>query len=213
MFMKNLIRKLVPGLLLMFLLGGSAWGQSRLGTVDLRKVFDGYWKKKQADATLKDRQAEMEKEDRNMIDDYKKMKDDWQTLQSSASDQAVSIEEREKRKKVAEDKLKQLKDLEETITQYEKQARTTLTELGTRMRNNILTEIRNIVAGKAKAAGFTLVIDTASETASGTPIVLFSNNENDITTDVLQQLNATAPAETAKAEDKPAEKKKDEKKK
>src|SRR5215469_1680065 len=90
--MKNVLRKVIPTLLLFFLLGGSAWAQTKVGTIDLRKVFDNYWKKKQAEAQLKDRQADMEKEDKNMLEDYKKMKDDYQGLLASANDQNVTPE-------------------------------------------------------------------------------------------------------------------------
>jgi len=146
----------------------------------------------------------MEKEDKNMLDDYKAKKEDYQSLLTAAGDQNVSPAERDKRKKSAEDKLKQLKDLEDTIVQYERQARTTLVEQNQRMRSNILGEIRNVVNGKAKAGGFALVVDTAAQSGDATPIVLFSNNENDMTSAVLEELNRTAPTDTAKADDKPA---------
>ena len=124
--MHNLLRKLVPGFLLISLLSGSTYAQSRIATVDLRKIFDGYWKTKQADAALKDRAADMEKEHKNMLDDWKKAKEDYQTLLSSANDQAVSSEQRDKRKKLAEDKLKQIKESEDNIGQYERSAKQTL---------------------------------------------------------------------------------------
>jgi len=199
--MKNLLGKFVPTLLLLSLLTGSALAQGRTATIDLRKVFDNYWKKKQAEASLKERQTDMEKEDRNMVDDYKKIKDDYQSLLASANDQAVSTEEREKRKTAAEEKLRRMKEMEESIAQYERTARTTIMEQSDRMRANILKEITNVVSAKAKVAGFSLVIDTASETANRTPVILFSNNENDITDSVLQQLNATAPTDIAKPEE------------
>jgi len=183
--------------------------QARIGTVDLRKVFDGYWKKKQAEAALKERQTDMEKEDRNMVDDYKKAKEDYQSLLASANDQAVSTEERDKRKSAAEEKLRRMKEMEESITQYERQARTSMGEQSQRMRSNILTEIRNVVNAKAKAGGFTFVVDTASESVNNTPVFLYTSGENDITDSVLQQLNATAPTDAVKTEDKtPAEEKK-----
>jgi outer membrane protein len=199
---------MVLGGLLIGLLPAPVWAQGRIATVDLRKVFDKYWKKKQAEEALKERQADMEKEDKNMIEDYKKAKDEYQTLLTGANDSLLSQDERDKRKKAAEDKLKQLKELEDTITQYERQARTTITETSQRTRANLLTEIRNVVTSKSKAGGFALVIDIAAESSSATPIVLFTNNENDITEDVIAQLNATAPAETpTKVEDKSTEKK------
>ena len=210
--MHNLLRKTILGLLLISCLGTSAWAQSRIGTVDLRKIFDNYWKTKQADSALKERAADMEKEHKNMLDDWKKAKEDYQTLLTSANDQAVSSEQRDKRKKLAEDKLKQIKESEDSIGQYERQAKATLDEQRKRMRDNILGEIRTALNAKAKTAGYSMVIDTASESLNSTPIVLYTSNENDMTDDLLKQLNVAAPAETPKADDKPAEKKDDKKK-
>jgi outer membrane protein len=201
--MKHLLRNAVAALLLTGLLGGSAWGQGKIGTVDVRKVFDNYWKKKQAEAQLKERQTDIEKEDKNMVEDYKKAKEEYSSLIAGANDQAVSPEERDKRKRAAEDKFKQMKDLEVTITQYENTARTTILEQTDRMRANIITDIRNVVSSKAKAVGFSLVIDTAAESANKTPVILFTNNENDITDAVLSQLNANAPTDSSKPEVKP----------
>jgi outer membrane protein len=210
--MKKWLSTVVLGLLCVCFMGASAFGQGRNATIDLRKVFDNYWKTKQADAALKDRAADMEKEHKNMLDDWKKAKEDYQGLLSSANDQAVSTDEREKRKKSAEEKLKYIKETEDTIAQYERQARSTLDEQKKRMRDNILGEIRTAINAKAKTAGFSLVVDTAAESANGTPIILFTNNDNDMTQAILDQLNLGAPAETPKLEEK-KEEKKDSKKK
>jgi outer membrane protein len=202
---------MLPALLAAGLMSGSAMAQTRIATIDLRKTFDNYWKTKQADASLKERAADMEKEHKNMLEDYKKAREEFQTMQAAVNDQAVSQDERDKRKKTAEEKLKYLKDQEDTITQYERQARTTLDEQRRRMRDNILVEVRAIITGKAKTAGFSLVIDSAGESANNTPVVLFTNNENDLTDGVLAQLNATAPADLPKTDEKkdakPAEEK------
>jgi outer membrane protein len=210
--MKRFFAKWLPGLILVILSTNPVWAQSRIATVDLRKVFDNYWKTKQADAALKERAADMEKEHTNMLNDWKKAKEDYQAVLASASDQAVSADEREKRKKAAEDKLKYIKDTEESIAQYERQARSTLDEQRKRMRENILGEIRNVLNAKGKASGFSLVIDTAAESLNNTPIVLFTNNENDLTDVLLSQLNLGAPPETAKPEEKKDSKKPDGKK-
>jgi outer membrane protein len=210
--MKSLLRRIIPGLLLISLLSGSACAQGRLATVDLRKVFEGYWKTRKADAQLKERAADMEKERKTMLDDWKKGKEEYQTLLSDANNQVLSPEERDKRKKSAEDKLKQLKETEDTIQQYERQARTTLDEQRKRMRESILEEIRAALNLKAKSAGYALVVDTTAETINNTPVVLFSNNENDMTQVVLEQLNTSAPIELPKTDEKTDEKKKESKK-
>lgn len=218
--MKSLIRRIVPLLLLISLMAGSARAQGRIATVDLGKVFAGYWKTKQADAALKDRAADIEKDFKTMREDWKKSKDEYQTLLGEANNQTISFEERENRKKSAEDKLKQIKDSEEAMAQYERQARTTLDEQRKRMRDSIIEEIRAAVNSKAKAAGYALVIDSGAESGNGnpaagspgTPVFLYANNENAITDAVLSQLNAGAPIETPKTQEKPAEKKDETKK-
>jgi len=203
---------MVPALLLISLMSSPAWAQNRIATVDLRKIFDNYWKTKQADAALKDRGADLEKDYKIMLDDLKKAKDEYQTLLTDANNQTLSVEEREKRKKAAEDKFKQIKESEDTIAQYNRQARANIDEQKKRMRDRIVEEIRTTVNGKAKAAGYALVLDTTAENANNTPTVLYSNNENDMTDAVLAQLNAGAPAGTPKPEEKPAEKKDEQKK-
>src|SRR5215470_14955480 len=214
--MNWLIRKWLPGVLLFSVLSSSALAQSRIATIDLRKVFDNYWKTKQADANLKDQAADMEKEHKKLLDDWKKEKDDYQTLLASANDQSFSVEEREKRKKLAEDKFKSIKEAEDSISQYERQARITLDEKRRRMRDNILVEIRNVLNTRAKSSGYGLVIDTAAESVNNTPIVLYFNNDNDVTEDILKALNSGAPADLPKADEKKDQKtgdtKKDEKK-
>ena len=155
----------------------------------------------------------MEKDHKTMLDDWKKAKDEYQALLTEANNQTLSFEEREKRKKSVEDKLKQIKDSEEAITQYERQARTTLAEQRKRIRDSILGEIRAAINSKAKSAGYALVIDIGSESGNGnaaagipgTPVFLYASNENDITDAVLSQLNAGAPAEIPKTEEKPAD--------
>jgi outer membrane protein len=203
---------MVPALLLISFMSSPAWAQNRIATVDLRKIFDNYWRTKQADAALKDRGADLEKDHKTMLDDWKKAKDEYQTLLTDANNQTLSVEEREKRKKAAEDKFKQVKESEDAITLYDRQARANLDEQRKRLRDRIVEEIRTTVNGKAKAAGYALMLDTSAECVNNTPVVLYSNNENDITDAVLAQLNAGAPAETPKKEEKPAEKKDEQKK-
>ena len=170
-----------------------ALAQTKIGTVDLRKLFDGYWKTKQAQVALNDRKAQLDKDDRGMRDDLKKGGDDYQKLLEQANDQAISNEERDRRKTTAADKLKALQDSKNAIDTFERQAQVTLSEQGQRMRENILTEIKAAVATQAKAAGYTMVIDAAAETANATTAVVYNNGANDLTDAVLKQLNAGAP--------------------
>jgi len=197
--MKHTVKTILPLIVISFVLSAvSATAQGRIATVDLKKVFDSYWKTKQADAALKDRGAELEKEFKAMMEDYKKAKDDYGTLSSASSDPAMSDAERDRKKKEAEEKLRSIKDQEEAMQKFQAQARSTVDEQRRRMRDNILTEVRKAIDGKAKVEGYFLVIDTAAETMNATPVVLFSKGDNDITDAVLAQINANAPPEALK---------------
>jgi Skp family chaperone for outer membrane proteins len=211
--MNKCFQRLLLVTVLLFALGGQAFAQGRIATVDLRKLFDGYWKTKQADAALKDRAAELERDHKAMVEDWKQGREDYQKLLTSANDQAVSTEERDKRKRNAETRLKELKDIEENIGQFERQARTTLDEQRMRMRGKLLEEIKGMLNSRARSSGFSLVVDVSADSANNTPVVLYTNNDNDLTDALLQQLNATAPADIARPAEREPEPKKDEKKK
>jgi outer membrane protein len=180
----------------------SAGAQTKIATIDLRKVFDKYYKTILADASLKEKATDLDKQRKNMIDDYKKANEDYKKALDGANDQAVSAEEREKRKKAAESKLIELKDLEQQITQFDNTARTNLDEQQRRLRDNILTEIRAVIDAKAKASNLNLVLDSSSEDVRKPPVVLFNTGENDLTEAVLKQLNANAPAGALKDDKK-----------
>ncbi len=202
--MKNSWKKLILTFSLLVALAGVASAQTRIASVDLSKVFTDYWKTKQATLALEERKADLIKELESLNEDKKKLLEQYQRLNAEANDQAVSPEEREKRKKATEAKLRELKDSDESIKQFTARSDTDLKSQFQRMRNNVLGEIKETVNAKAKAGGYSLVLDSAAETINGTRVFLYSNGENDLTTVVLEQLNAAAPAEILKPAAKPA---------
>ena len=179
-------------------MGGSALGQTKIATVDLKKLFDNYYKTKLAQTAIQERASQLDKDDKSMKDELKTGSDDYQKLLQQANDQALSADERDRRKQSADDKLKDLQQRKAAIDQYERQAQTSLGEQRQRMRDNILVEIKAAIATKAKAANDTLVFDTAAETVNGTMTIVYSTNDNDLTDAVLAQLNAGAPIDLTK---------------
>jgi Skp family chaperone for outer membrane proteins len=173
--------------------GMTAFGQNRVATIDLHKVFDNYWKRQTAEASLKEHAADMDKQNKELVDNWESLRSDYEKLEASASDPAVSADERAKRKNAADAKLLEIKEAEQTIDSFRRQAAATLDEQKRRMRDKILDEIKAVVSARAKTSGYTMVVDSAAESANGTPVYLYNNGENDITDDILKQLNSTAP--------------------
>jgi Skp family chaperone for outer membrane proteins len=192
------LRTTVLTISLLAFLSVPALAQTKIGTVDLRKLFEGYWKTKQAQAALTDRQVQLGKDIKSMNDDLKKGGEEYQKLLEQASDQAISADQRDKRKLASADKLKDLQDRKAALDQFQRKAQVTLQEQQMRMRENILGEIKVAVTAKARAGGYLLVIDAAAETANATTAVVYSSGENDLTDEVLKQLNAGAPIDLTK---------------
>jgi len=225
--MKRMLFKLVPALLLLSL---SASAQTKIGTVNLTKVFDDYYKTKAANAVIKERLADLDKDFKVMVAEYDKINEEYKKFLADANNQALASDERDKRKKLAEDKFTELTKKKEEIADYRQRSAATMEGQKQRMRDSILNEIKVVLNARAKAAPYALVLDTSAKSANntleliqlvlnrqdpaeesnkGTTVVLYSNPENDLTKDVLEELNRGAPPEAAA----PVNDKKDEKKK
>lgn len=176
------------------LLGPGLQAQARVAVINLKSVFDGYYKTKESDKLVKDRQSEFQTKREKMLEDYKKANEVFKQLNDSANDPAASTDEQARRRKEAENKLLEIREIEQSITNFDKQFQAEVSDQINRMRQNILRDIQEIVDAKARQAGVNLVIDTAAESANRTPILLFNSGLTDMTQPVLTELNRTAPA-------------------
>lgn len=187
--------------------GIGAQAQTRIATIDGKKLVNGFWKTKEAMAALKDRKDDLIKELKGLSEDIKKGEDEYKKLIEDANDQAVSPEERDKRKKAAETKLKAISELKDRAREFDRNASANLNEQAQRMSERIDERIHTAVGAQAKSAGYALVFDIAARGAENKPLVAYANDDNDLTQAVLKQINADAPPDTAKPEAKKEEKK------
>ena len=182
--------------------------EPKIATVDLKKVFEDYYKTKLADAAIKEEALGLEKDLKALTDDHTKAVDDYKKALDEANNQAISADEREKRKKEAEGKLIKINDLRQTIEQFNRTAKQNLEEKLRMTREKIVKEIKDVITTKSKVGAFTLVLDSSTaEPAGRPPVVLFTNGDNDLTAAVLATLNANAPADLPKTDTKKEEKK------
>jgi Skp family chaperone for outer membrane proteins len=188
----HLIRVLGP-LIALLAISSDALAQPKIGLIDLKKVFDGYWMTKQQNAELKETEAEYEKSRRRLLEDYQRAGEEYKKLLEGANDQALAAEERAKRKTDAERKVLEIREIEQSVTQFDRTTRQTLADQTKRMRDRILVKIREVIDVHARRGGYTMVLDTVAETINQTPMILYHNGQNDLTDAVLTELNATAP--------------------
>ena len=209
--MKNILRTLIPAVLLLTLLSGSALAQTKVATVDLQKLFDNYWKTRQANAAIQDQLAQQAKDEANWKDDLKKANDKYQQDLARSNDQAISTDERDRRKQAAADDLKQLQQRQAAIDLTTRTSQTRMAEQSQHMSEKIRADIMAHISAAAKAGGYTIVLNTAAEGFNlGTgrinvpSAVIYNVDEVDLTDAVLKQLNAGAPIDMTSASSAPA---------
>ncbi len=170
----------------------SANAQTKVATVDMKKLFNGYYKTRLAQSSLESRKVELKKEIKDMADGLDKAQADYKSLLDQANDQAISDDERSKRKLASMDKAKEINNSRNAIEQFQRQAEAQLADQSQRMSSNLVNEIQKAVTDKAKAGGYSMVLNSgASE------VVVFANGDNDLTASVLAQLNAGAPIDVS----------------
>ena len=128
-----------------------------------------------------------------MVDNLKKGDAEYKTLVAAANDQALSADEREKNKKAADAKLKDLQDTKANLDEYDRAAKSRLTDKLQRMHDGILAEIRAAVAAKSKAGGYNMVFDSGAQGVSGASVLVYNSSQADLTDDIIKQLNIGAP--------------------
>jgi Skp family chaperone for outer membrane proteins len=171
-----------------------AQAQGKIAVVNLRVIFEGYYKRKLADVKIKERAGELDQELEEKLAKRKTAEEAYTTAAAAASDLSVSNEERERRKTDADRKLLTVKETEKEIATFRQQAEAILREQQTRMRSRVLEEIQAEVEAKAKAESYYLVIDKDADSRNDTKVIVYHNGEHDITDGILAKLNAGAPA-------------------
>src|ERR1043165_327415 len=189
--MKNL-RLLVVGAILMAVTF-SASAQSKIASVDMKKLFNGYYKTKMAQSALDKDKSDLRKELNDMADGLEKAKLDYKQMLDQANDQAISADERDKRKQAATEKARDVNSRQTAVEQYQRQAEAQLSDKSQRMIGNLVKEIQDAVASKSKAGGYSLVVNSANSEA-----FVYVGTETDITPIVLAQLNAGAPIDVTR---------------
>lgn len=202
---KNWIQSALTALTALWLTAGQA--ETKFALVNLQKVFDGYYKTRQANDRMQESKSNFEKSRRTLEDDFTKSNDEYKKMVDGTSDPAISTEEKEKRTKEAQRKVTELQTIQRSIRDFDETSNRSLGEQMRRMRDAILREIQEVVAEKGKAGNFTAVLDSGAMSANVAPVFIYTNGENDLTETVLTQMNASAPADALK----PKEEKKTEK--
>jgi outer membrane protein len=177
------------GLTLAFPIAVFAQGSLKIGTVDVKRAFDEFNKKKDADAKLNDARNAAQKEFTDRADAYKKALDEINNLNKQLESPALSAEKKTQTAKERDDKIANIKNMEREINDFRQTRERQLQEQAMRMREGIVKEITDVVMEKVKAKNLDLVFDKSGMSINGVPVVMYSPDNDDFTNEVVTALN------------------------
>src|SRR5436305_2567758 len=188
-------------LTLAFPIAAFAQGSLKIGTVDVKRAFDEFNKKKEADAKLNDARNAAQKEFTDRADAYKKALDEINNLNKQLESPALSAEKKTQIAKERDDKIANIKNMEREINDFRQTRERQLQEQAMRVREGIVKEITDVVMEKVKTNNMDLVFDKSGMSINGVPFLLYSHDNIDFTNDIVAVLNkpGRAASSTARA--------------
>ena len=169
----------------------------KVGVVDMNKVFSGYYKTKDAENKINDAREVAKKELDDRMESHKQLLDEINQLNKDIDNAALSPAAKTERQKKREDKIQQVRSLEQEINEFKSSREKQLQEQMVRMRNQIVEEIMTIINAKVKSDNYDLVFDKSGQSLNGVQIVLHANDKMEFSDDVISALNKNRPATAA----------------
>ena len=188
------LSKLVLSTITMAVFTGTIYSQEslKIATVDMSKTFESYWKTKLSNNQIKEREADFNKIEQGMVDDIKLIQEEYSRLVQSAQDPANSAAKREEDSKQARLKAAANDRSLRSLTEYRQNKNRTMGEMRARLSKARIDEIKEIISANAKKGGYDLVVNSAQ---NDTALILYTVGKNDLTKEVIEELNKEAPEE------------------
>ena len=178
----------------------------KIGTVDMNRAFKDYNKTKDAEAKINEAKNAAKKEYDDRADAYKKALDEINKLNQQLDAPALSADAKTAKAKERDEKISSIKTMEREINEFRQTRERQLQEQALRMREGIVKEISEVVMEKVKNNNLDLVLDKSGMSLNGVPLVMFSRENYDFTTDVVSVLNKPGRATVPSAAPSPAKK-------
>jgi outer membrane protein len=177
-----------------------AQGTMKIGTVDMNRAFKEFNKTKDAEAKINEAKNAAKKEYDDRADAYKKALDDINNLNKQLDSSALSADAKTKMAKERDDKIANIKNMEREINEFRQTRERQLQEQALRMREGIVKEITEVVMEKVRANSLDLVFDKSGMSLNGVPLLMYSRDNVDFTSDVITVLNKPGRPATATTE-------------
>ena len=205
--MKSYLALSLAAVTALALLSAPASAQSvtiRIGTVDMKKVFESYYKTKDAESKINEARNNAKKELEDRMDQAKKLLEEVKKLDEDIARPELGKEAKEQKTKSRGEKAGELQTMDREIREFQSSREKQLQEQSVRMRGGIVDEINKVVTDKVKADGYDIVFDRSGPSLNGVPILLYAKESYDFTTEVVTALNKSKGESAPEPAAKPA---------
>ncbi|HWB01471.1 MAG TPA: OmpH family outer membrane protein [Verrucomicrobiales bacterium] len=182
----------------------SAQTQMKIGIVDMKRVFQEYYKTKDAEKKVNEDKSKAKKDLDQRNNTYQKLIEEWNNASKIVGDKLVNAELKQQKKAEADKIASEIKALEREIDEFRRRREQQLQEQVMRMRKGLLDDISQRVEEKAKLDNYDLVFDKSGVSPSGVKFLLHSKDAVDFSNQVLAELNKNAPKESLATPTTPA---------
>lgn len=185
--MKRILAALV--LALTMTAAGARAAELKIAVIDMQKTFQEYEKTKTIEIKL-NQQMEVFKEYSNQLNQqYQNLRKQYESARDDSQNIAYSAAERENKRQKAQQLYESLKLKEQEMTSYTESRKTQIRDMYTKLRGEVVDEIRKAVHNKAVLEGYTIVLDQSGESLNDVGFVIYVQPGLDITDAIIQDLN------------------------
>ena len=166
--------------------------EARIAVVNLDRVFKSYYKSRIAEDFLNQQAEAARAYMSQMNSQLEALRSEARRLGTNALNPALTDQARKKAADAADAAMAKVKSKETEISLYANERRREFMRLQQEKRSEIVKDIQKEVKRRAAAGNYAFVLDSSGNTTSGLPAVLIYPGRNDISDEVIRELNRAA---------------------
>lgn len=167
----------------------------KVGTIDMNKALDGYWKTQEEQAVVKGYEQRATEGTERIMNEGRASVDKYREAAEQANNTILTEEARKAAAQQAQVLLQEVQKKEQEIQAFRNQAVQTIQQQVATSRRALLEKITEVASAIAKKKGITLLVEKSN---AAVITVVYADPGFDITDEVVIELNkdrpATAPA-------------------
>jgi outer membrane protein len=167
----------------------AAQAQLKIGTIDMKSVFDQYYKTKEQEAKINEARTQAKKELDDRMDTFNKAQEEARRLNEEANKPELAEKAKADKVKSLQDKLQELEAMQREIREFQQTRERQLSEQSVRSRNSLVEEINKVINEKVKGGNYDLVFDKSGQSLNAVNVLVHSKDSYDLTAEIVGELN------------------------